>query len=396
MTDVRIAADTARYCYLDIDINHARQKLATAAAFVHATDTRYGFSSKDLRELGGSELNRIAESMANDHEWQNRLSTDQVLVKPPSYGSRIVVELDWSTAPLACENFATLCANGSSSPSPIGTSGKPLQYRNTPIHRVVPNFIVQGGDLVMGNGSGGESIFGGKKFKDERAGLLRLHNHRGLLGMGNSGKNSNTSQFYITLAASAPQCDGKHVLFGRVVSGWDVLTAMENCGQAGSEVPSVTITVTDCGIWTPLVVPGDGYWFDKPDPERYSGISPVFCVRPRVAVVAPNQGVLQKFESMLASFCYVNHVLLEDNNDDVVTTAAARISGWLGEYAVDVVLITPACKAIMETIQVHWTDDHGLQLSRDKIIIETKPVNAATVVKDQSWLTDQASWYIWQ
>ena len=66
-----IKPDTTRYCYLDIDINHARQKLATTAAFVHATDTRYGLSSKDLRELGGSELNRLKEDL-----WQARLGAD--------------------------------------------------------------------------------------------------------------------------------------------------------------------------------------------------------------------------------------------------------------------------------------------------------------------------------
>ena len=74
---------------------------------------------------------------------------------------------------------------------------------------------------MFGNGSGGESIYNGKKFKDERAGLQLKHDCRGVVSMGNSGKNSNTSQFFITFQA-APQCDGKHVVFGKVVSGFEV------------------------------------------------------------------------------------------------------------------------------------------------------------------------------
>jgi cyclophilin family peptidyl-prolyl cis-trans isomerase len=102
----------------------------------------------------------------------------------------------------------------------IGDSGKILTYQKSVIHRVIPGFIMQGGDFVFGNGTGGESIFG-KKFKDERAGLLKKHNSKGVLSMGNSGKNSNTSQFFLTFKA-APQCDGKHVIFGQVVSGFEV------------------------------------------------------------------------------------------------------------------------------------------------------------------------------
>ncbi|GKY91767.1 hypothetical protein MPSEU_000148400 [Mayamaea pseudoterrestris] len=392
-----INPETAQYCYLDIDINHARQKLATTAAFIHATDTRYGFSNKDLRELGGSELNRIPELMATDHEWQTRLQAapinHQMLVKPAPHGSRIVLKLDWESTPLACENFATLCANGSSlsPPPPIGTSGKPLSFLNTVIHRVVPGFICQGGDLVMGNGSGGESIFNGKKFKDERAGLLKNHNQRGILGMGNSGKNSNSSQWYITFAA-APQCDGKHVIFGRVISGWGVIDAIEKCGQgSGTEEPHVNITVTDCGIWTPTVTPGDGYWFDKPDFERYTGISPVFCVRPRVGVAVSSTSVLAKFQKELSSFCSLVHVSVEEGEESQ-SAAASQISEWLAVYAVDVVLVAPACRAIMVGLKIApWASANDYP--REKIILETKPVDAALAVTSLSWLA-KTPWYI--
>ncbi|KAL3791422.1 hypothetical protein ACHAW5_005796 [Stephanodiscus triporus] len=216
-------------------------RAAMTAAFVDATDSRYGFRSKDLRRLGGSELSRIHESTNADHEWSSKLppNGDRATTDFPPNGGRIVLRLYWDVAPLACENFATLCTNGGNSldvvdgacgggddnnnkrprPAPVGESGKGLTYRDSPIHRV-------GGDFVFGNGSGGESIYGGKKFKDERAGLGLRHDRAGLLSMGNGGKNSNTSQFFVTLDA-APQCDGRHVIFGEVISGMEVLRYVE-------------------------------------------------------------------------------------------------------------------------------------------------------------------------
>lgn len=153
-------ASNASYCYLDFDLDDHRCKLATAAAFVDATNSRYGFSSKDLRLLGGSEVARIPELLASDHEWAGK----PVQVRPPPAGNRVVVRLFWDVAPLACENFATLCANGSppphafgpgattsnekkAKPAPVGESGKPLTYRGSTVHRVVPKFIIQGGDV---------------------------------------------------------------------------------------------------------------------------------------------------------------------------------------------------------------------------------------------------------
>ena len=239
------------------------------AAFVDATNSRYGFCSKDLRKLGGSEISRIPELISEDHEWSCKIPPNHtsVVTDFPPYGSRIIFRLFWDVAPLACENFATLCVNGGNSldvsscgkkpkPAPIGESGKALTYRNSTIHRVVKGFIVQGGDFVFGNGSGGESIFG-KKFKDERAGLGLKHNRAGILSMGNSGKNANTSQFFVTLD-KAPQCDGKHVVFGELISGMEVLRAMEEYATDGGE-PSVPIKITDCGAYVPLMTPGAGF-----------------------------------------------------------------------------------------------------------------------------------------
>ena len=200
MVSSTVNASTATYCYIDLDFDNYREKLSRCAAFVAATDSRYGFSSSDLRQLGGSELARIPDLIQVDHEWNRRSAIE---VKPPHAGNRIVVKLYWDVAPMACENFATLCYNGSSNnnkPAPIsGESGKALTYRKSTVHRIEPGFVLQAGDFVKGNGSAGESIYNGKKFKDERPGLLLEHDQKGTLSMGNSGKNSNSSQFFMTL-----------------------------------------------------------------------------------------------------------------------------------------------------------------------------------------------------
>jgi cyclophilin family peptidyl-prolyl cis-trans isomerase len=260
-----LSGDAARHCYLDLDVDGHRGRLRRGAAFVFGTDARYGLSSGDLRRLGGSEVRRLPEYLASDREWGG----EPAAFHPPSPGgnARIVLELFWEAAPVACRNFALLCSN----PSTVRgeASGKPLTYKGSKVHRVVPGFVLQGGDIVFGNGTGGESavLGGGKKFKDERGGLALKHDARGVLSMGNSGKNSNTSQFFVTLAA-APQCDGRHVVFGRVVSGFDVLEEAERHGAAGGDgAPRVPIAITDCGLWHPLLMPGAGHWYDKPDPD---------------------------------------------------------------------------------------------------------------------------------
>jgi len=219
-------------------------------------------------------------------EWGSKVAgVGGVHARPPQAGNRLILKLYWETAPITCENFSTLCSYGETlssnttkkkKPAPIGECGKPLSYKDSIIHRVVPGFVMQGGDFVFGNGSGGESIFNGKKFKDERAGLLLKHDRKGILSMGNSGKNSNTSQFFITFGP-APQCDGKHVVFGEVVSGWEVLSEIETRGTK-SGAPSVPILITSSGIYEPFITPSAGYWFDQPD-DSYSGSSPVFMCK---------------------------------------------------------------------------------------------------------------------
>eukprot|EP00931_Biecheleriopsis_adriatica_P053732 TRINITY_DN31524_c0_g1_i1.p1 TRINITY_DN31524_c0_g1~~TRINITY_DN31524_c0_g1_i1.p1 ORF type:complete len:251 (+),score=70.41 TRINITY_DN31524_c0_g1_i1:102-854(+) len=109
-------------------------------------------------------------------------------------------------------------------------------------HRIIPGFMCQGGDFTRGNGTGGESIYG-EKFRDEN--FQMKHTQRGMLSMANSGPNTNGSQFFITVAPT-PHLDGKHVVFGKVVSGYEVVQKMERCGHQSGKT-SKKVTIHTCG-----------------------------------------------------------------------------------------------------------------------------------------------------
>ena len=104
--------------------------------------------------------------------------------------------------------------------------------------------MCQGGDIIYGDGRGGESIFG-KKFADEKGGLTREH-ARGVVSMANSGKNSNTSQFFFTFK-SCPQLNKKHCVFGSILEGLEVLDQIEQRAASADGVPRVPVTIADCG-----------------------------------------------------------------------------------------------------------------------------------------------------
>ena len=244
--------------------------------------------------------------------------------------------------------------------------------------------------LLQGNGSGGESIYNGKKFKDERPGLLAKHDQRGILSMGNSGKNSNSSQFFITFNA-CPQCDGKHVIFGRVVSGWSVLEALEQLGTKSSDggEPTAPIAITDCGIWKPQITPGGGFWYDQPDPDSYSGISPMFIVRPRLAVVGPSLGVVQKFQTVLDG-CDVLPIVSNEGKTTTGQAVQEHVVQLLNEFAVDVVVVAPACS--QELVLPLANLDEAWK--GKEVVVQAKPVQALAAVRQQTWLLDQQA--VWQ
>ncbi|KAF8055596.1 peptidyl-prolyl cis-trans isomerase [Scenedesmus sp. PABB004] len=224
--------------FLDIDIGdaaaHGREAAAhaRAVAFLAACGPQLGLPAA-LGELDEEAQGLLREAYAADPKWsaQGPLRTD---APPPLRAGRVVAELLSAEVPKTAENFRCLCTGEKG----LGkASKKPLHLKGTRFHRIEPGFCSQGGDVVRGDGSGGDSIYGGK-FNDEKAGLKLKHDAAGLLSMANAGKNSNTSQFFFTLGP-APQCDGKHVVFGRVVEGLDVLQRINAEAAAPSGVPRV-------------------------------------------------------------------------------------------------------------------------------------------------------------
>jgi cyclophilin family peptidyl-prolyl cis-trans isomerase len=156
------------------------------------------------------------------------------------YAGRVTMQLFDDDVPKTCKNFRYLCSQN------IFNEENPT-YQNTIFHRVIIDFMIQGGDITNGDGTGGYSIYG-EKFEDENFNLT--HNQPGLLSMANAGPDTNNSQFFITLKET-PWLDNKHVVFGIVISGFDIIKKIEAIQTDENDTPLETVTIVKSGLLYP-------------------------------------------------------------------------------------------------------------------------------------------------
>lgn len=209
----------------------------------------------ELSSEGGqkSVVITLEKKVMGEHSWEVLLEEDKpdltvthrvfmdVQIGKNKDPERIVIGLFGNEVPKTVENFRALCTGEKGE----GVAGKPLHFKGSNFHRIIPGFMAQGGDFTQGDGTGGESIYG-EKFEDENFKIK--HAEPGYVAMANAGPNTNGSQFYI-LFRPTPHLDGKHVVFGKVELGMDVVRKLEATGDPTNTMgtPTKQVTIVDCG-----------------------------------------------------------------------------------------------------------------------------------------------------
>ena len=186
---------------------------------------------------GGARGPRLSPAQAAD-EADPKVFFDISLDGEPA--GRIEMSLFAKTCPRTAENFRCLCTGEKG----VGQLGKPLHFKGSSFHRVIPGFMCQGGDFTAGNGTGGESIYG-ETFDDEWDNGVVGHDEPMLLSMANAGPNTNGSQFFLTVTQT-PHLNGAHVVFGRVTAGVDVVKSVEAVGTRSGRC-TMKVLIADCG-----------------------------------------------------------------------------------------------------------------------------------------------------
>ena len=154
------------------------------------------------------------------------------------YTGRFTIALFGESAPMTVMNFAAITKG-------YKKGRENLHYKNTPIHRIVPDFVLQMGDITIGDGTGGKSIYG-ERFDDED--FVLSHRSPGWVSMANHGKDTNGSQFFILLT-KARWLDKKHVVFGKVIKGYDVIETLGDVpSNPNTAKPRRSVKIVDCGL----------------------------------------------------------------------------------------------------------------------------------------------------
>jgi len=203
--------------------------------------------------VGGSPLHRGRHKQVRQRPHKPGMSkvTDKVFFEIAISGKkvgRIEIAIFGKKVPFTAKNFVEI-AKGF-----YETDGTLLTYKKSKFHRVVPGFMVQGGDVTTHDGTGGRSIYG-HVFRDENFKLK--HYGAGTVAMANAGRDMNSSQFYITLKAT-PWLDGRHVVFGKILSGMNVVRKISEVPVNARNQPQVDIEIVQSGV-----VPTDHFWMEK-------------------------------------------------------------------------------------------------------------------------------------